>query len=211
MATADEILAFWLGAPARDEAAARAKVQRWFAGGDALDREIRERFADDVERGLRGDLDAWERTPRELLALVLLIDQFPRSIFRDTPRAWAGDAKALALAEHAFAAGFDRDLDWEGRHFLTMPFLHAESAAAQARGVELMRRWHAECPEANRAVFAAGVEQAEKYAGVIHRFGRFPHRNAVLGRAARADEIEFLRDWDAKARPAIMHEPPRDR
>lgn len=204
MATAEAVLEFWFGAPARSEADLLAKVQRWFAGGAALDAEIGRCFGADVESALAGDRDVWADSPRGLLALVLLLDQFPRSIHRGTPRAFEGDARAMALAETAHARGLERHLDWEQRHFLMVPYLHVESADANERVHMLLSKCLAQCPPMYRIVFAAGIEQADKYRAVLLRFGRFPHRNEALGRTSTAEEIDFLKDWDEKARPAIM-------
>jgi uncharacterized protein (DUF924 family) len=208
MATPEDVLDFWYGEPATNEDALLAKIQRWFAGGPALDAEIEERFGADVERALEGELDDWAESPRGLLALVLVLDQFPRSIHRDSPRAFAGDARALALARRALADGSFRELDWEGRHFLLTPFLHQEDPSAQDEGLAQFIRAHDEAPELNKLAFAAGIEQANKYGDVVRRFGRFPHRNAVLGRASTPAEIAFLKDWAQAASPAIMARKP---
>lgn len=206
MATPDDVLSFWFDPPASTEAELWAKVKRWFNGGAEIDQQIRERFGADVELALEGKLDAWADTPRGLLALVLLLDQFTRGIYRDTPRAFAGDAQAQALAARAFDEGVDREFDWEQRQFLAMPFLHAESDALQARALSVMEQLHAEAPEAKKKFCAAGVEQARKYQEVIRRFGRFPHRNGALGRESTAEELEFLKDWAAKAPPKAMQQ-----
>jgi uncharacterized protein (DUF924 family) len=204
MATAEEVLDFWFGPPARSESDLLVKVQRWFAGGPALDAEIQRRFGPDVESALAGERDFWAESPQGLLALVLLLDQFPRSIHRGTPRAFDGDARAMALAEAAHARGLERDLDWEQRHFLMMPYLHVESADANERARTLLEQCLEQCPPMYRSVFAAGIEQADKYRGVLLRFGRFPHRNEALGRISTPEEIEFSKDWDQRARPGIM-------
>lgn len=208
MSTPEDVLEFWFGEPATAEDALLAKVQRWFAGGPALDAEIAKRFSADVERALGGELDAWADSPRGLLALVLALDQFPRSIHRDTPRAFAGDAKALALARSALASGVERELDWEGRQFLLVPFLHQEDLAAQEEGLARFMAAHEEAPPLNKATFAAGIEQANKYGDVMRRFGRLPHRNAVLGRASTPAETAFLKAWAQTAQPAIMGRSP---
>jgi uncharacterized protein (DUF924 family) len=204
VSTPEGVLAFWFGPAARSEAELLAKLQRWFAGGAALDAEIERRFGADVEAALAGALDPWAQTPEGVLALVLVLDQFPRSIHRGSPRAFEGDAKAMELVEDAHARGLDRALDWEQRHFLLTPYLHAEHAPAHDRAQDLFRRCLAECPPLNRVAFAAGLEQAEKYRAVLLRFGRFPHRNEALGRVSTPDEIEFLKDWEQQARPAVM-------
>jgi uncharacterized protein (DUF924 family) len=207
MVTADEVLDFWFERPAQDEAAFRKKVQRWFMGGPAGDEEIRKRFERDVELALEGKHDDWANSPRGLLALVLLLDQFTRSIYRDTARAFAGDQRAQSLTARAFDSGFDRELDWEQKQFLAIPFLHAENAALQARFLEIMARLQSEAPELHKKAYDTGLEQGRKYQDIIGRFGRFPHRNAFLGRQSTPEEEAFLVDWAAKAAPRGVREP----
>jgi len=204
MATSEEVLEFWFGAAARDADEVMTNVRRWYAGGEAVDRVIRERFAGDVEAAFAGKLAGWSETPRGLLALVLVLDQFTRGIFRDSPRTYAGDANAQALAAHAFDTGMDRALSHEERHFLVMPFLHSEDAAQQARAVELSQELERNAPDHYKKMAAMGVEQSLKYQAIIQRFGRFPHRNAILGRESTAEELEFLKDWQQKAPPKGM-------
>jgi uncharacterized protein (DUF924 family) len=206
MATPDEILAFWYEEPARNEEELWKKVKRWFNGGAAMDEAIRERFGHEVELALGGELDHWAETPRGLAALVLLLDQFTRGIYRDTARAFAGDRKAQALAKRAFDTGVDRELGWLEKQFLAMPFLHAEDRELQALAVATMERLHNEAPAELKKVFGAAVEQAHKYQEIIGRFGRFPHRNGFVGRESTADEVEFLKDWAAKAAPAATRD-----
>ena len=177
---------------------------RWYQGGPELDREIRERFSGAVEAALAGELAAWSRDIGGRVALLLLLDQFTRSIYRDTARAYAGDAEAQRLALEAFDRGLDEGIDHEWHNFLIMPLVHAESVALQERAVAEMERLHSAAPEALRHVYDMGLEQAHKYQEIIARFGRFPHRNAVLGRASTPEETEFLRDWASKAAPEAM-------
>jgi uncharacterized protein (DUF924 family) len=206
MATPDEVLAFWYEEPAKNEEELWKKVKRWFNGGPAMDEAIRERFGHDVELALGGELDHWAETPRGLAALVLLLDQFTRGIFRDTARAFAGDEKAQALAVRAFDTGVERELGWYEKQFLAMPFLHAEKTELQARGVATMERLQNEAPPELTKMFVAGVEQAHKYQDIVGRFGRFPHRNGFLGRESTAEELEFLKDWASKAAPAAVRD-----
>lgn len=173
------VLDFWFG----DGAAAR---DEWFRKDPAFDDAIRERFGAAVEAALGGAFAAWTEAPRGALALVLLLDQFTRNIQRDTARMFAGDARALAVAESAVAAGFDRPLGPRERWFLYMPFEHAEDAAAQMRSVALFTRL------ADETGLRSPLEWAVKHAVVIGRFGRYPHRNALLGRASTPEEIAFL-------------------
>lgn len=198
----DEVLEFWFDRPATTTEEYGRKVKRWYMGGTALDAEIRERFAALVERALAGGLDDWTQTARGRLALILVLDQFPRSISRDTPAAYAGDERAQALAVEAFDRGVDRELSIEERQFLTMPFLHAEDLALQERGVAAMDALVADAAEFQKPMLAMGVEQSRKYRDLIARFGRFPHRNALLGRTSTPEEQAFLVDWQKKMPPS---------
>ena len=205
VSTPDDILAYWFeGAPAADAAALKRKMQRWYMGGPGLDAEIKERFGADVERALSGELDDWAGTPRGRLALVLLLDQFTRNVYRETAQAYAGDAKAQALATEAFDQGLDRDLDLEMRQFLMMPLVHAEDLTLQERACQLMAALVEEAPVELRPAYGMGIEQTRKYRDVISRFGRFPHRNGVLGRTSTPEEKAFLRDWGDKMAPSAM-------
>lgn len=203
MPGAQEVHEFWFGREAAKEPAAlRAKLSRWYQGGPALDDLIRKKFGADVEKALAGDLDAWAATPQGRIALIILLDQFPRSIFRDTARAFAGDAQAQRLALEAL----DSVLLYshEERQFLLMPLLHAEDPALQETAVAEMEAHVEAAPPELRELYSMGVEQAKKYRDVIARFGRFPHRNAALGRASTPEEVEFLKDWAQKQAPSGM-------
>ena len=175
-----EILAFWFGP------APHAARDVWFRKDAAFDATIRARFRDTTEAALGGAYRDWTATPRGTLARVLLLDQFTRNMFRDTPRAFAGDPDALAMAAAAVDAGHDRALDPHERWFLYLPFEHAEDLAAQERSIALCTRLRDE------AGLAAPLEWAEKHAVIVRRFGRYPHRNAILGRVSTPDEIAFL-------------------
>ena len=179
----DEILDFWFG---RRDAPSFGKPRvEWFRKDAAFDVALRGRFGDAIETALAGGFAAWS-DPRGTLARVLLLDQFTRNSYRDTPRAFAGDAHALSLADQAVARGDDSGLIPVERWFLYMPFEHAESVEAQQRSVELFARL------ATETGMADPLEWAERHAVIIRRFGRFPHRNAILGRASTPEEIEFL-------------------
>jgi len=174
------ILEFWFGP------APHAARDVWFRKDPAFDAEIANRFGAAVEAALRGEHREWTATPHGTLARVILLDQFTRNIFRDTPRAFAGDEQALAMASAAADAGHDRTLDHYERWFLYMPFQHAEAIAAQARSLVLFGALAAESGD------PGSLQWAEKHAAIIRRFGRFPHRNAILGRTSTADEVAFL-------------------
>jgi uncharacterized protein (DUF924 family) len=132
---------------------------------------------------LRGELEHWQRTPGGALALILLLDQFPRNVFRGTPRMYASDAAALKVAEAALAAGHDRHFDADLRLFFYLPFGHSEQLAHQERSVALCRELGGE-----------SLAHAEGHRDIIRRFGRFPHRNAILNRDMTAAELQFLDD-----------------
>ena len=179
---AAEILDFWFGPPAHVARAA------WFRKDAAFDAMIGERFGPAVDAALAGAFHDWTATPRGTLARVLLLDQFTRNLHRKTPRAFAGDTEALAMATAAVDRGDDRVLDRFERWFLYMPFEHAENLAAQQRSLALFGALAAE--SGNRG----DLEWAEKHAVIVRRFGRFPHRNAILGRASTPEEIAFLQE-----------------
>jgi uncharacterized protein (DUF924 family) len=157
----------------------------WFRKDDAFDANVRSRFGGAIEAALTGGFADWT-APRGVLARVLLLDQFTRNAYRDTPRAFAGDTLALSIAQDAVGRGDDGALVPVERWFLYMPFEHAESDAAQQRSVELFTRL------ARETSLADPLEWAQRHAAIIRRFGRFPHRNAILGRVSTPEEIAFL-------------------
>jgi uncharacterized protein (DUF924 family) len=164
--------------------------REWFRKDEAFDEAIRSRFGALVENALSGSLTEWAASAEGALTRILLLDQFTRNIFRDTARAFAGDAQALALAERLVGSGRDKNLPPILRWFVFMPFEHSEAPIDQERSVALfagLRR------EAQDAAFDAAYDYALRHRAVIERFGRFPQRNAILGRASTAEEIEALR------------------
>jgi uncharacterized protein (DUF924 family)/glutathione S-transferase len=201
LASSEEVLSFWFGAPASSEAELMSKVQRWFRGGLALDAEIKARFATTVEAALAGKLDTWAETARGRLALVLLLDQFTRNLFRGDPRTHAGDQKAQRLALQAFESGTDGSLGHLERLFLSMPFAHAEDLSLSKRGAEIARQLASAAPAELAKISGMHLEQTHKFVEIIARFGHFPHRNALLGRSSSAEEQAFLSDWAVKGPP----------
>ncbi|ALN72401.1 MULTISPECIES: DUF924 family protein [unclassified Aureimonas] len=155
--------------------------ERWFARDDELDATIAQRFGDVYERAAAGELDAWAEEPNGALALVLLLDQFPRNMFRGTPRAFATDEKALRLAKAALARGDHYHVGEDINQFFALPLMHSEALADQEECV----RWMGEIGEEN-------VSYAEEHRDIVSRFGRFPHRNAILGRDTTPGEQAFL-------------------
>ena len=172
--TAQEVLAFWRAAGA----------DRWFEKSDDFDRAIREKFLATYEAAARGELNEWEKTPEGALALVIVLDQFARNMFRNDPRAFAADPLALEIAKRALTSGYDGKVEHEFVPFLYMPFMHSENIADQRRCVDLFARYG----DPNNTKYAEIHEE------IIRRFGRFPHRNKVLGRSTTPEEQTFLDD-----------------
>jgi uncharacterized protein (DUF924 family) len=175
---AHEVLGFWFAAQGRDK--------RWFQKDEAFDGEVRRRFVDLHGEAAAGELEAWTDSARECLALIIVLDQFPRNMFRGTARAFATDAMALEAAQLAVARGHDRILSPVQRLFVYLPFEHAESLAAQDEACRLTEALNAFPETVDAHAFAL------KHRDVIRRFGRFPHRNASLGRPSTPAELEFL-------------------
>jgi uncharacterized protein (DUF924 family) len=170
--TPGDVLAFWRA----------AGPDKWFEKDDAFDGEIRERFLDAYTAAAAGRLAAWEEEAEGALALVIVVDQFPRNMFRGDARTYAADPLARAVADRAIARGFDKLYAPPERGFFYLPFTHSENLADQERCVALNRA----------AADEEGVKWAEVHADIIRRFGRFPHRNKALGRATTAEEQAFL-------------------
>ena len=179
------ILDFWF-LPAIDPAHG-AQRSEWFRKDAAFDARIQQRFGDDIERVLTGEFREWDSDPGGALARILLLDQFTRNVFRDSPRAFAGDALAQAAARAVVDAGHDQLLAPSKRWFVYMPFEHAEDIALQERSVALFKALEREPGLADIADYAV------RHRDIIARFGRFPHRNRILGRTSTAEEVEFLK------------------
>jgi uncharacterized protein (DUF924 family) len=190
--TPSDVLRFWYGEPS-DEASG-APRDFWFQGTATLDAEIRDGFGDAVREALAGGFEDWRWDPQATLALVILLDQFTRNVHRGTPLAFAGDARAQAITVDAMDKGLDRRLAPLERWFLWMPLQHAESPALQARAVASYEALVAEAGplETRRLTLDVALDYARRHAAIIARFGRFPHRNAVLGRPSTAEETRFL-------------------
>jgi uncharacterized protein (DUF924 family) len=172
MIAPSEVLAFWR----------EAGPDRWYERDDAFDAAIRAQFLATYEAATAGQLSDWETTAERALALLIVLDQFPRNMFRNDARAFAADPLARAVADRAIARGFDQQIDAGERPFFYLPFEHSEDMADQARCVAL----HRALGDAEQ------LKWAELHADIIARFGRFPHRNAVLGRDTTPDEQAFL-------------------
>ena len=172
IATPEEVLRFWR----------EAGPKRWFKADPAFDEAIRGRFLAAWEAALAGRISAWEETPEGALALLIVLDQFPRNMFRGDARSFATDAQARAVAGRAIERGFDQNFAPSERNFFHLPYMHSEDLADQDRAVEL----------AQASGDAEGVKHAEAHRDLIGRFGRFPFRNQALGRASTPAEAEYL-------------------
>jgi uncharacterized protein (DUF924 family) len=194
-AQAKAVFDFWF-VPTEGQAADAMRSQ-WFKKDDAFDREIASRFGAQLDQALAGGLREWDAEgPASALARIVLLDQFSRNAFRGTPKAFAGDAQALQAALDMVDAGADLTLPPLQRAFVYMPFEHAEDMAMQEQAVALFTRMdNAERDTASAATskgIAGMLDFAQRHREVIRRFGRFPHRNAILGRASTPEEIAFL-------------------
>jgi uncharacterized protein (DUF924 family) len=191
--TPTDVLDFWFG-PMRDGFCIEDRGALWFRSTPEDDANIRARFESLVLSAAAGRLDHWASTPSGRLALISLLDQFPRNMYRGTARAFELDAQAHALAEDGVAAGDDRALPLEQRAFFYLPFEHQESMEIQERSVELYERLRDETPKGFRDRTGNYLRFAQQHRDVIRRFGRFPHRNAMLGRTSTEDEERYLSD-----------------
>lgn len=180
----EHLLAFWFGPADAPEFGQPRSI--WFTPDPAFDAELAEHFGDLQAQAAAGQLASWQTTPLSCLGLVLLLDQLPRNLFRGTARAFATDAQALAVAEGAIAAGFDRDLLPVQRWFLYLPYEHSERLADQERSLALWQGLQDDPASADAIAFA------HRHWEIIDRFGRFPHRNALLNRPSRPEELAFL-------------------
>lgn len=185
MAKVEEILDFWFGSP---ESVDYGKERsHWFIKNLEFDQQLGDRFLQDYEQAARGELDYFQASPLGCLALILLLDQFPRNMFRGTPKSFVTDAKALSVAKNAVSNGCDRSLLPVQRWFIYLPFEHSENLADQEQSVELFATLADDSASANT------IDYALRHKAVIERFGRFPHRNQILGRETTTAEAEFLK------------------
>ncbi|GAB4362529.1 MAG: DUF924 family protein [Kiloniellaceae bacterium] len=176
MSALQDILGFWF---------AEGRQEQWFKKSEAFDAEVRRLLLPHLEAALAGKYESWRREPQGCLALVLLLDQVPRNVYRDTPRAFATDPAARAVTRHALAEGFDRALaTTDERMFLYLPLEHSEDLRDQQDCVRLVGQMEGA---------AEYLSYAERHRDIIARFGRCPHRNAILGRESTEAELEFLK------------------
>jgi uncharacterized protein (DUF924 family) len=184
-AQAQAVLDFWFGAP--DDPQHLLPRKQWFTKDEAFDTSIRERFGAVIESAIAGGCAHWAATPTGAVAQIVLLDQFTRNAWRGSARAFAGDTRALAAAQALVADGHDRTLTGVQRQFVYLPFEHAEDPAMQSESVRLFAQLERDEPAVGELLI-----WAQRHHDVIERFGRFPHRNAALGRASTPEEIAFL-------------------
>lgn len=188
----EAVLAFWFEPRATTQEGAELLGKRWFNGGKELDLELDRRFRSAISAARNGELDAWERSPRGTLALLLLLDQFPRNVFRNHADSFASDAQALALARRAIERGVLDSFEVPERLFFGLPFSHAEDLEVQKTAVAMAERMAFVTSPLWEGFVVSGVDFARKHLDVIARFGRFPHRNQTLDRESTEAELEYL-------------------
>lgn len=181
------VLQFWFGDPETEASSYQQRRKLWFGKQPDFDAAIWQQFGALYQQAATGEFDDWQQTPLSCLAFVIVLDQFPRNLFREAPQAYATDPQALRAAQQAIAQGFDQQLQPIQRIFLYLPFEHSENLEHQNQSVTLSRQLQSDAPELTDV-----YDYAVRHRVVIERFGRFPHRNSILGRASTAEEIAFL-------------------
>ncbi|MCC6533744.1 MAG: DUF924 domain-containing protein [Burkholderiales bacterium] len=199
---ASEVIELWFGDALATAAAAQARAKVWFSYDPRFDAELARRFGSLPQRARDGELDDWLRDPRAALARVIVLDQFPRNLYRDHPNAFAFDACALAGAQLALDAGWDTSLHPLEAVFLYLPFEHAEDIAMQTRSVALFERLATRAPPGYEDLFEGFADYARRHRRVIAELGRFPHRNAVVGRASTPAEEAYLQSGGERFGPS---------
>ncbi len=192
VATPSDVLSFWFDDATRSPEALRRRGTVWFRADPGFDRECTARFASSVEDAAGGVLGGWEGTPQGRLALVLLLDQMPRNIHRGSPAAFMHDEQAAAHCVAGIESGQDRPLHPVERVFLYMPLQHAEDLGLQRRSIERFEALAAEADDAWREYFGENARYAHEHHDIVERFGRFPHRNRILGRESTREELDYL-------------------
>lgn len=187
----EEILQFWFGAM-EDGFPSTDRTALWWGASDETDQLIEELFGSSVRQALRGELNLWAESPRGRLALIILLDQFTRSLYRSSPEAFSGDERALALCWMGLGRGHDQALDFAERQFFYMPLEHAEDLEAQDQSIACFEQVLMEVPPHKKVVAQGALDFAHQHRDQIVRFGRFPHRNRILGRSSTTEELTFL-------------------
>jgi uncharacterized protein (DUF924 family) len=189
----DTILHYWFGNAEKTALPSEHRTWVWFSGDASLDAEIKRQFQDDVQQAISGAYDHWKETPRGLLALIILLDQFSRHIFRNTPMAFAQDAQALQLCLQGIEYSYDHELSLIERTFFYFPLMHAENHEMQTLSLRAYQILIAIAFSETRPLFQQFLDYAVHHNEYITRFGRFPYRNAILGRPSTEAELLFLK------------------
>ena len=189
----EQVLKFWFGVQ-EDGFPIENKSQLWFSGSAEADRIIQSRFGSYIEKALAGNMESWKSTPRGQLALIILLDQFTRSIYRKTPQAFSGDSLAREIAHENIKKGWNKDLSFSERTFIYMPFMHSEELADQELCIELFNELKNEVPDNRKEQIKNSIYFAKDHRDIIARFGRFPHRNKTLRRESTPAERAYLED-----------------
>jgi uncharacterized protein (DUF924 family) len=193
MSDENEILDFWFGELDQHGCASPNQRKRWWTKSDAFDETIRSKFLPDYVSIVGGDRERWRSTPRGALAYIVVLDQFSRNMFRDTPEMFAADPLAQEACYEGLDAGFDMELGFDERVFFYLPLEHSEDIEDQQRCLEVFTHLCEVAPESLKADADYYLDYAKRHQAIIERFGRYPHRNEILGRASTAEEIEFLK------------------
>jgi uncharacterized protein (DUF924 family) len=191
-ASPESVLSFWFGELDALGRAANAQRDRWWKKDAAFDQQIRLQFGALHTAALHGELEDWLTTPRSTLAYIIVLDQFSRNMFRDTSAQFAGDERALTAALRGIELGLDRELCLDERALFYMPLMHSEELALQERCLQLYQRMSQELSGSARASMLNRIGYAERHRDIVRKFGRFPHRNQVLGRSSTPEECDFL-------------------
>ncbi len=186
------ILDFWFGNPAEYTLVSPERMKLWFAGSEETNKTICQQFKQDTELACEGKLDDWEKENDSLIALLILLDQFSRNIYRNTKKAFASDAKALAISQSAIESSRDFQLAPLQRVFLYLPLEHSENLNMQNLSVDKYIELANSVSEEHKPTYRGFVDYANQHQQIIARFGRFPHRNSILGRESSAEELAFL-------------------
>lgn len=192
MESYEEVLEFWFGSLDGEADYPDDHAGKWFGGDESFDDEIRLHFAELHAEIAAGEHEMWSESPRGRLAMILVLDQFSRNMFRGTPKMFAYDEEALALSLELLDRGMDEELRFVERAFAYMPLMHSEHLAIQQRCVDCFERLLDEVPAEQRERYENYLDFAERHRNIVARFGRFPHRNEVVGRETTEEEAEFL-------------------
>ncbi|MGV3523412.1 MAG: DUF924 family protein [Candidatus Sericytochromatia bacterium] len=189
--TPEDVMDYWFGSPAQPLSASQ-QFERWFGSDAAQDNALRERFGPLLAAAEAGELNPWTSAPLSLLALIIVLDQFSRNLYRGSAKAFSNDSRGLALARLAVDKGWDQQLLPIQRMFVYLPFEHSEELDHQRQAVALFEQLEAQVSPSEKERFAVFTDYARRHQDVVERFGRFPHRNDRLGRQSTPEEEAFL-------------------